>query len=298
MSAILHQKWISVLMECEPGFEDMVSGMVFEAGFSGLEEHTVDGRIRFTAFFPSDSTQSPLDAMITLLDNRHFGKAHGPARILAVENVPFTDWEARWREGLRAVESGKMLVIRPSWVDYENLESRIEIIIDPKMAFGTGGHATTHLCLEALERIEPAGKTAIDAGCGSGVLSIAAAKLGAARVFAFDNDPFSVENANENILLNSVEDHVQAVLADLSGIHPEPADILLANLISGAFFSFSDILNGFLKPGGIAVFSGILEEEEKAFIEHIRAHGFRTLFVERRNEWIAACAVSITIPEM
>ncbi len=284
-------------MECEPGFEDMVSGMVFEAGFSGLEEQTIDGRTRYTAFFSSESTPDSLDALITLLNTRHVGIGHGPARILAVENVSFTDWEAQWREGLGAIESGKMLVVRPSWVDYENLENRIEIIIDPKMAFGSGGHATTHLCLEALERIKPAGKTAIDAGCGSGVLSIAAAKLGAARVFAFDNDPFSVENANENIFLNGVKDHVEIVLADLSGIHPEPADILLANLISGAFFAFTDILNGFLKPGGLAVFSGILEEEEEAFIEHIHAHGFRTLSVERRNEWIAACAVSITIPE-
>jgi ribosomal protein L11 methyltransferase len=181
-------------------------------------------------------------------------------------------------------------VVRPSWVEYGNQEGRIEIIIDPKMAFGTGGHATTHLCLEALERIDPGGKTVLDAGCGSGVLSIAAARLGAARVFGFDNDPFSIENAHENILLNDVPERVKIVLADLNEINPEPADILLANLISGVLIASMDKFPALLNPGGIAVFSGILAEEEECFTGHLRTHGFRMLSIDHRDEWIAILA--------
>ncbi|MHB9031109.1 MAG: 50S ribosomal protein L11 methyltransferase [Candidatus Latescibacterota bacterium] len=284
------QIWRSVLIECEPGSEDMVSSLIFEAGFSGLEEHTVAGRTRFTAFYSPEAAHNPLDVLRKLLEKYRRDRGHDPARILTVENVPDADWEAKWREGLDAVEAGKRLVVRPSWVEYENREGRIEIIIDPKMAFGTGGHATTHLCLEALERIDPAGKTALDAGCGSGVLSIAAAKLGAVQVFGFDHDPFSIENANENILLNGVSDRVKAALADLNEISPDPADILLANLISGVLIAFLDKFRSLLNPGGIAVFSGILAEEEDRFTVHLRAHGFRILSVEHRDEWIAILA--------
>jgi ribosomal protein L11 methyltransferase len=264
--------------------------MIFEAGFSGFEEHTVAGRTRYTAFYTVAPDHNPLEALRKSFASIRAYLGHEPARILAVENVPDADWEAKWREGLGAVEAGKRLVVRPSWVDYENREERIEIIIDPKMAFGTGGHATTHLCLEVLERIDPAGKTVLDAGCGSGVLSIAAAKLGAERVFGFDNDPFSIDNATENILLNNVGDRVRAVLADLNEINPEPADILLANLISGVLIAFLDKFRLLLNPGGIAVFSGILAEEEAHFTGHLPIHGFRTLSVERRDEWIAVLA--------
>ncbi len=280
--------WQSVLIECEPGFDGLVSDMVFEAGFSGLEEHVVAGRTRFTVFYHSGLEPNPLDTLCVLLDRSRTVPEYGPARILAVENVPAADWEAKWREGLGAVEAGNRLVVRPSWVEYDNREGRIEIIIDPKMAFGTGGHATTHLCLEALENIDPAGKTVLDIGCGSGVLSIAAAKLGASRIFGFDNDPFSIDNANENIHLNHVMDRVSIGLADLKNICPEPADILLANLISGVLIVFLDKFRGLVNPGGIAVFSGILAEEKERFTGHLRAHEFHVLSVEYRDEWIAA----------
>ncbi len=283
------QVWKSALVECEPGFEDRVSDLVFEAGFSGIEEHIVSGRTHLTAYYTVLPGDDPLVRLTALIaspapDSSVF------ARILSVDVIPDTDWETTWREGLCAIEAGKRLVVRPSWVGYDNRDGRIEIVIDPKMAFGTGGHATTFLCLEAIERLDPSGKTVLDAGCGSGVLSIAAAKLGAVRAFGFDNDPPSIDNARENALLNDVADRVTFENTDLSAVDVAPADIVLANLISGVLVAYLDRFREFLAPGGTVVFSGLLAEEEDMFLGHLRTKGFSTVSIEHRDEWIAVLA--------
>ncbi len=283
------QVWKSALIECEPGFEDRVGDLAFEAGFSGLKEDSVSGRTQFTAYYAVVPGDDPLERLAPLIavetpDSRAI------ARIISVDVIPDTDWETNWRVGLGAIEAGKRLVVRPSWVEYENRDNRIEIVIDPKMAFGTGGHATTFLCLEAIEKLDPAGKTVLDAGCGSGVLSIAAVKLGASRVFGFDNDPPSIENARENAELNGVADRAVFSDADLSTVDAVPADIVLANLISGVLVRYLDRFREFLAPGGTIVFSGLLAEEEDMFLGHLLKKGFSVIEAGHRDEWIAILA--------
>ena len=282
--------WKSVCIACEPEFEDLVSTLIFESGFSGLEERNESGFFRFKAYYPLSFSPDPLDTLRELLETT-FGKDAGKrVGISAVETIPDEDWKTRWRAGLGAVETGKRLVVRPSWVDYSNRDDRIEIIIDPKMAFGTGSHATTFLCLEALERLNIAGCSVIDAGCGSGVLSIAAAKLGASRVFAFDNDPFSVDNACENVLINGVQDVVQVELAELEKVKPSPADLVLANIIYHVLVRQIPLFRSFMNPGGRIVFSGLLAEQETPFLENTQKEGFHILSVSHREEWIAVIA--------
>ena len=280
------QVWKSALIECEPGFEDRVGDLVFEAGFSGIKEDSVSGRTQFTAYYSVVPGDDPLERLALLITPETTDPTVF-ARILSVEIIPDTDWETTWREGLGAVEAGKRLVVRPSWVEYDNRDKRIEIVIDPKMAFGTGGHATTFLCLEALEKIDPSGKTVLDAGCGSGVLSIAALKLGASHAFGFDNDPPSIENARENAALNNVADRAVFSGADLSTVDAAPADIVLANLISGVLVAYLDRFRDFTAPGGIVVFSGLLAEEEEMFLGHLRGKGFSVIEIGHRDEWIA-----------
>ncbi|MDP2982943.1 MAG: 50S ribosomal protein L11 methyltransferase [Candidatus Latescibacter sp.] len=288
--------WKSVCIACEPEFEDLVSTLIFESGFSGLEERNESGSFRFKAYYPLSFSPDPLDTLRELLETT-FGKDAGKrVSIYAVETIPGEDWEKGWRAGLGAVETGKRLVIRPSWVNYCTIDERIEIIIDPKMAFGTGSHATTFLCLEALERLNIAGRSVIDAGCGSGVLSIAAAKLGASRVFAFDNDPFSVDNACENVLINGMQDVVQVELADLekisstSSLTLKPADLVLANIIYHVLVRQLPLFRSFMNPGGEIVFSGLLSGQETPFLENMQKEGFHILSVSHREEWIAVIA--------
>lgn len=284
--------WRSVCISIEPGFEDILTSCIFESGFSGLEEHMADDRILIHAYY-HHAAHSPdqLEQFKRSITEIPAFKKSKLYEILSVEDIPDQDWEKNWRRGLKAIEIGSRFVVRPSWIDYTTTGSRIEIIIDPKMAFGTGGHATTRLCMEMLENINPGGLTVIDAGCGSGILSIAAAKLGALSVFGFDHDSFSVGNALENIRLNGVEDSITIVEADIMAVAPEPADLVLANMISGTLIPGLPKLNGFLKPEGTVVFSGLLAEEETLFTDALENTGMKIIKKTQADEWIAVKAV-------
>ena len=265
---------------------------MFESGFSGLYEETgLQGQIVITAYFPLDSVNpSPLELFRTLLEE-HFGNLRQkPCEILSVESVPVKDWEHEWRKGLSAIEIGSSLVVRPSWVEYDNREERIEIIIDPKMAFGSGGHATTSLCLEAIEDMDVRGLSVTDAGCGSGILSIAAVKLGAASVYGFDSDPFSVQNALENIEINDVGNKIRIEESDLTSVNIKPSDLILANIISGILIANLSVFRSLLNPGGRIVFSGVLAEEEQPFISALQKNDYNILEITRKDEWIAVIA--------
>lgn len=283
--------WRSVRFSCEPGFEDVLAAYIFESGFSGLEEHRDGARTIYTAYYRScHESPDSLDILKQRTAELPVGSGERRYDILSVVDVPDEDWETSWREGLGPIEIGSRIVVRPSWTSYSNRDNRIEIIIDPKMAFGTGDHPTTRLCLEIIEQRAPDGLTVLDCGCGSGVLSIAAAMLGARSVRGFDNDPFSVENACENIRLNGVYDRVAIMEADLATVDVEAAHCVLANMISGVLLANLPRFHGFLKPGGTVVFSGLLAEEERLFTDALDSAGFRALETRRSGEWIAIVA--------
>lgn len=282
--------WKQTIIHCIPGYEDIITALAFEAGFSGVVEETSAEGPRLIASYDADLSGDPPLSLRESLESLEPRDGVQPAHIIAHEDIPQRDWESSWREGLSATETGRRLVIRPSWVSYSNRENRIEVIIDPKMAFGTGQHATTALCLEALEGFDLRGMRVIDAGTGSGVLSIAAVKLGAQEAHGFDNDEWSVENARENAVLNSVADRITVDLADLLTWHAQPADIILANLISGVLIPNLAIFRYLLKPLGAVVFSGLLFEEEAAFAKALVEGGFSVGPITRRDEWIAVQA--------
>ena len=282
--------WHSVRCLCEPGFEDVVSSGIFESGFSGLEELSDNGRTLFTAYYSHSGHPDILVRFRQKIEEIGSFSDSIPCKILSVDDVPDEDWETTWREGLEPIEIGERLVIRPSWTTYSNTDNRLELIIDPKMAFGTGGHPTTRLCLEELTEMKIEGLTVIDAGVGSGVLSIAAVKLGARSVFGFDHDPFSVENAQENIGLNGVDDCITIAEGRLEAMAPEPADVVFANMISSVLLPNLSHFHDFMKQGATIVFSGLLATEQAAFLEALTTHGFRGGKVRRMEEWIAVPA--------
>ncbi len=280
--------WRAVRIICKPGFEDIVSGIIFESGFSGLEETFEERNVIFTAFYRRfPEIGNPADCLSNALEKRALALGNPLARVIDEKDVPERDWETLWRQGLKAVEVGAGIVIRPSWVDYFNPDGRIEIVIDPKMAFGTGGHETTRLCLEILERMDVRGASMLDAGCGSGVLSIAAAKLSAAHVVGFDNDSDSVDNARENVTINGVEDRIVIEKADLANYEPGRFSIVFANIISSVLISHLGRFQTFLETGGRVVFSGLLTDEETLFTCHLENEGFAVIEVSRLNEWVA-----------
>lgn len=285
--------WCVVRFVCKPGFEDVIVSCIFESGFSGLEEQSRGGRIVLEAYYSSSpGMTNPLDRFQEKIAALPASGSEPLYDIVSTENLPDDNWESEWMRGLEPIEVGTRIVVRPSWTTYSNRENRIEIIVDPKMAFGTGSHPTTQLCLNVFEEFSFEGKTIIDAGFGSGILSIAAIKFGARSVFGFDKDPFSVKNALENGRINGVEERITFVEAELETVRAEPADFIFANMISGALIPNLTLFHDFLTREGRVLFSGLLAEEEKLFSESLVSEGFRVERVWRSKDWIAVMGSS------
>jgi ribosomal protein L11 methyltransferase len=177
----------------------------------------------------------------------------------AVHSVRFVadqDWVRLTQSQFEPIPIGERLVITPSWHDVADA-SRIAIVLDPGLAFGTGSHPTTRLCLQWLERFLRPGATVIDYGCGSGILGIAAARLGAARVTGVDIDPQALAATRDNADRNRVAVEVRGTLDP----RPEPADIVVANILSSPLKLLAPVLTDLVRPGGSLVLSGVLERQ-------------------------------------
>jgi len=280
--------WRSVRIACEPGFEDIISSCIFDSGFSGLEEHSANGKTIFTAYHrQSPENDDSIEMLTKALEDSALRTGVTPALIISDEDVPNEDWELSWRKGLGFIEIGSRLIVRPSWVKYSNPDERLEIIIDPKMAFGTGSHETTRLCLDLIEKKSLSEISVLDAGCGSGVLSIAAVKLGARCAIGFDNNTDSVGNALINIRINRVVNRVTIYEAGLTAVMPGRFDLVLANMMSSELIPNLGRFHDFLLPGGEVIFSGLLEDEEDSFCRFLAKEGFGVSEVNRMGEWIA-----------
>lgn len=208
-----------------------------------------------------------------------------PAQLVDVTtvDVPDEDWARRSQQNLKAVRAGR-LVIAPPW-DVPKAGDDPVIIVEPSTGFGTGHHATTRLCLEMLQRLELRGARVIDVGTGSGVLALAAWKLGASDVVAVDNDPDALENARANFATNGAGPSIDAVLDGLDGLRIERADVVLANLTGAVLLRYSGELTSLLRDDGYLVVSGFAPDEA-----HVVKTAFKTLRVihERvEGEWAA-----------
>ena len=183
-----------------------------------------------------------------------------PPAIIATRTVEDQDWVRATQSQFEPIPVGERLLIVPSWHVEEALQRedrRVALVIDPGLAFGTGSHATTHMCLEWLEQSDLTGRRVIDYGCGSGILAIAAARLGAAQVTGIDIDPQALVSARENARVNRVDIEVRSSADAL----PPPADVVVANILSNPLKLLAPMLVSLVAPGGALVLSGVLERQ-------------------------------------
>ena len=178
--------------------------------------------------------------------------------VCKVEQLEDKDWEREWMDNFHPIQFGERLWICPSWRDIPD-PSAVNVLLDPGLAFGTGTHNTTALCLRWLDSLDLSGKTVVDFGCGSGILGIAALKLGAKRVIGIDIDPQALEASRDNAERNGVADQLEVYLPE---DQPEfEADILVANILAQPLRELHQVILGLLKSGGEFALSGILEEQ-------------------------------------
>lgn len=215
------------------------------------------------------------------------------------QQVQENDWAEAWKKHYHPLPIGKKLIVVPAWLESPS-QDRIPIRMDPGMAFGTGTHPTTQLCLEIVEeRVRP-GDTVIDVGCGSGILSIAAIKLGARRALAVDIDPLAIPVVQENARVNGVGGSIVTGVGSVDKIQGgsfdiQHADLVLANILAPVLARLlNEGMADLLAPRGLLVLSGILDEqwegkkEPSPLREAVYAHGLRLVEKRRSGDWIAA----------
>jgi ribosomal protein L11 methyltransferase len=199
--------------------------------------------------------------------------------------VPDIDWTEAWKSRITAHALGT-LTVAPPWLA-AGLDPATSIIIEPGMAFGTGEHATTRGVVRLLPRQLAPGAIVADLGAGSAVLSIAAAKLGAARVYAVELDGDAIPDAEQNVVRNSVADRVHVFEADAGALLPlvAPVDLVLANIISSVLIELLPVIGSSLRADGTAILSGILAEERETMLAVLAAHGWRVLEEDAEDIW-------------
>ena len=215
---------------------------------------------------------------------------------LEAEGVPFTvesglvdeeDWATAWKKYYRPTRVGRRLVVRPSWEPYERGPEDVVLTLDPGMAFGTGTHDTTRLCMELLEEYVRPETALLDVGTGSGILAVAALLLGAKSAVGVDIDEVAVRVARENAELNGVSDRVNFLAGDLVDRVSGRFGLVSANIVADVILRLIPDLERFLEPGGVFVASGVIDAREREVAEALAAAGYLPLSRRESGGWVA-----------
>jgi ribosomal protein L11 methyltransferase len=256
----------------DPARRDAVSAALFAAGAGGLLE---DGPTFVTVF----------DDSVAALGAERAARAVDESAVSACEPYEPGDYTREWRLGVRAHRVGR-LVITPPWLA-STFDPRESVIIEPATGFGTGEHESTRTTLALVQRVVRAGDIVADAGAGSGVLAIAAVRLGAARVAAIEIDPQAISNAETNIALNGVADRVTLIEGDAAYLLPllAPVRVVAANIIASVLLELLPAIDQAVAAGGDVVVGGLLVTERDAFARDALRAGWRVAAEETAGAW-------------
>lgn len=200
------------------------------------------------------------------------------------------DWINNWKKYFHPIKVGKKLLIRPDWEEAENPENRVVLSLEPGIAFGTGTHETTRLCMEFLEEYVRPGCRVLDVGCGSGILSVAALLLGAESAVGVDIDPLAVRTAVQNAGRNGVEDRFTGICGSLTEQVTGTFQVVAANIVADVVVQLTEDIGRFLAPDGVYLVSGIISEREPDVLRALADNGFTVLGRHEEKGWVAAAA--------
>jgi ribosomal protein L11 methyltransferase len=249
---------------------EAIANFLWESGAVGVVEELTDPVLTLRAYFPPGRDLGAVHRAATgYLEALRSLAVLGRPGLVEAHTLPVEPWADAWRAHFRPIAIGRRLLVRPPWAEPDAADSgRLAVVIEPGRAFGTGGHATTRGCLELLERTLDAGmaRRALDVGTGSGILAIAAARLGVPAVTAIDLDPDAVAAARANAERNGVAMQVDAVVADFRTWREPAADLVLANLLGATHVAHAGALASRAVPGGRLIAGGILVHEVPAVV--------------------------------
>ena len=218
-----------------------------------------------------------------LVELKEMGIDLGEAKV-EHEKMYEEDWANTWKQYYKPSKVGEKIVVKPIWEEYEQKEGELVVNLDPGMAFGTGTHETTRMCIKALEKYVKEESTVFDVGCGSGILAIAAAKLGAKLAVGVDLDPVAVESSIENVGYNNLN-NIEILHGNLVEVIDGKSDIVVANILAEIICILTDDVKRVMKDGGVFITSGIIHDRVDMVCEKLEATGFEVIEKNRDGEW-------------
>ncbi|WP_087971720.1 50S ribosomal protein L11 methyltransferase [Oceanobacillus rekensis] len=308
-------KWSEICIHTTNEAIEPISNILHETGASGLviedpldlvkvrenvygeiydldpNEYPVEG-VRIKAYLPMNSFLSETVNQIKIsINNLMTYDIDLGTNQVSLSEVNEEEWATAWKKYYKPVKISKKITITPTWEDYTPLSSdEIIIELDPGMAFGTGTHPTTVLSIQALEEYLTENDHVIDVGCGSGVLSIAAAKLGAKEIFAYDLDEVAVESTKFNAEVNKLDQQIVVEQNNLLNNVNKKADIIVSNILAEIIVQFVDDAWDNLVDGGLFITSGIIQTKKQLVKDKLIQQGFEIIAVNEMEDWISFVA--------
>jgi len=281
------KEWMAVDLFIPREIGESVSNFLMEQGAAGIEETERPEEVGLRVYFPGREGAGDVTAGIhRYLKSLERITSRKISYRLETLSIPEEDWGADWKRYFHPLRVGSRFVIYPPWEKVRLKKGEIPIEINPGMAFGTGTHATTQLCIRALETRLKKGRSILDVGTGSGILAVAAAKLHALEVWALDIDELAIEGAREAAKKNDVADRVRIRKGGLGRVRKR-FDVVVANIDFKSLRRLRLLLLRRLNEGGLLILSGILrEQEEKVRRRYLETGGLRFLSADRQEEWV------------
>jgi ribosomal protein L11 methyltransferase len=285
--------WWELQINCDPSLEESIFWRLDKFGCQGTASENKGAVSLVKAYLPRNQVQLLDLAALSLWLRQDALIAQLPAPSLHWQLMDEEDWASSWKDYWQPEEIGEYFLINPAWIEVPENTTRLVLTLDPGMAFGTGNHATTQLCLESLEmRIDEdsQGEVLADIGCGSGILSIGALLLGASKVYAVDTDLLAVESTTSNRELNKIES--DRLLVDKGSVeqvqkllHNEQVDGIMCNILAEVIIRLIPQISAICKPTTWGIFSGVLLDQAADVADALEHNGWVVATIWRRKEW-------------
>ncbi|MDX2163163.1 MAG: 50S ribosomal protein L11 methyltransferase [bacterium] len=294
-------QWLEISLSVDGEAAEAAAELLNRFGYQGvavehegippdkLDEDEIPPAPRMTvrAYLPNDDTVDEMKAQVE--QGLRYLNMMYPMPEPQYKLVREEDWAEAWKVHYHPVRIGKRLFIRPQWVEIEIPEGAVEIALDPGMAFGTGTHPTTQLCLEALEAYVQPGQSILDLGTGSAILAMAAAKLGAGFVLGLDVDPVAVDVARKNVTESGLDGTITIDEGSLENVlhSPRRFDMIVVNILARVIVQMCDQnLGDVVRPGGLAIFSGIIQNQAEEVEEALHRTGLTPYHRRVQGDWV------------
>ena len=285
--------WWELQINCDPSLEESIFWRLDKFGCQGTASENNGATSLVKAYLPRNQVQLLDLAALSLWLRQDALIAQLPAPSLHWQLMDEEDWASSWKDYWQPEEIGEYFLINPAWIEVPENTTRLVLTLDPGMAFGTGNHATTQLCLESLEmRIDEdsQGEVLADIGCGSGILSIGALLLGASKVYAVDTDLLAVESTTSNRELNKIAH--DRLLVDKGSVeqvqkllHNEQVDGIMCNILAEVIIRLIPQISALCKPTTWGIFSGVLLDQAADVADALEHNGWIVATIWRRKEW-------------